>query len=78
MDRQRLVNLLRDAQRKAAQYYAADPEGLYDDITEALAIVEPPPVAETTEIESSRIIGVMRGTRRILPNRDWYRRDFKY
>jgi hypothetical protein len=56
-----LARLLRDAQRKAAQYYADDRAGMYDDITEALSMVQSAPaVPKLPQVEviqrGSRII----------------------
>jgi hypothetical protein len=68
MDRERLVNLLRDAQRKAAQYLAIDYEGMYDDISEALQIAASGPVEEPRSEEprpgdSQTIMNSIRGKR---------------
>ena len=70
MDREKLVNLLRDAQRKAAQYLANDCEGMYDDISEALSMAESAEIAEPRPgdtMNTQTIIHNMRGTRRIRP-----------
>jgi hypothetical protein len=63
MDRERLVNLLRDAKWKAAQYLANDYEGMYDDISEALRIAESGPVEEPRSGDSPTIMQSIRGKR---------------
>ena len=55
MDRERLVNLLRDAKRKAAQYLANDFEGMYDDISEALEIADAAPVEVSRPVDLETI-----------------------
>jgi len=40
VDCEKLARLLRDARRKAAEFLPNDTEGMYDDMVEALSVVE--------------------------------------